>query len=70
MNDTAIEKFADLLITLAPDVPMDSHKIKQKLRTQGLDALFDDCDSHFASLAETAELLISLEKGADNSGPR
>ena len=70
MYETEIEKFADLLLTFTPDFPMDSHEIKQRLKTQGLDALINDSDPHYMSLLETAELLISLEEGVDKNEPR
>ena len=41
---------------------MDPQVIKQRLRMQRLDALLNDCDPHYTSLVETAELLISLDE--------
>ena len=67
MDRKTIKRFADLLLTLAPDFPMTPSEIQQRLKEKGVDDLFDNAEAHSASLIETIKLLSLLEKGAVGS---
>ena len=69
MSDITIKQFANLLHSLAPDIPLTSNEIEQQIMIQGIDGFFDNVDVQYNSLIDLVKLLICFEKGAANIEP-
>ena len=63
MDEKTFEKFAAALLFLAPNLPLNKEEICTQIKTNGLERFMTGLGSHVAALAETAELIASLEEG-------
>ena len=61
MNKDIYLQFADILLSLAPDLRMSKDDIQIQLETQGLELLIAKIGNPAAELAEIVELLSLME---------
>ena len=68
MNDYHYKQFADSLLSLVPDFPMDADEIVRHIKTKGVDSFIAVADGFDPGISEVAELLIQHGKGGAQHG--
>ena len=63
MNDSIHQRFADSLLSLAPDFPMDKNEIVQHFQTNGFVGVITIINGYDPGISELAELLIRSDRG-------
>ena len=63
MDDYVYKQFADALLSLLPDFPIEADEISSYIKTLGLEGFSDIADGYDNGLIETVELIIKSEKG-------
>ena len=68
MNDRLYRQFANSLLSIAPDFPMDVDDIEMLVRTQGLESFISIADRYDEGISKIIDLLISQGKGGAPHG--
>ena len=63
LNKRLYRQFADSLLSIAPDFPMDAGEIEMLIRTQGLKSFISIADRYDEGISEIMDLLIRPCKG-------
>ena len=65
MDYTLYQKFADSMLSLVTDFPMNAEEIETAIKTQGLDRFIRNISGQAFELFEIAELLLIMENGGE-----
>ena len=68
LNDSIHQQFADSLLSLIPDFPMDKNEIVQHFQSNGFSGVITIVDRFDPGISEIAELLIRLGRGGAPHG--
>ena len=68
MNDNIYMQFAESLLSIAPDFPMDAAEIEMFVRTKGLRSFTRIADCYDPGLSKVVGLLAALGKGGAPHG--
>jgi len=70
LNDYHYKQFADSLLSLVPDFPMDADEIVRHIKIKAFDSFIAVADGFDSEISEIAELLIQHGKGGTPHGKR
>jgi len=63
LNDNTYKQFANSLLSLIPDFPMNANEIEMLVKNQGLDSFISIADEYDMGISELVDLLICPGKG-------
>ena len=69
MKNSVYREFADSLLSLTPDNPLNAEDIETTVKTKGLESFIRETSGQTSELIEIAELLICLKNGGEQSEP-
>ena len=68
LNDSIHQQFADSLLSLAPDIPMDKNEIVQRFQSNGFSGVITIINGYDPEIFEVTELLTRLGRGGAPHG--
>ena len=69
LNDSIYKKFADSLLSLVEDIPMNAEDIETVIKTYGLESFIRESSAQTSELIEIVELLIRTKNGGVQHEP-